>query len=130
MGSQFLIDTNAVIEFLGGTLPSPGSEWIEEIVDKQENYLSVINQIELLGYDAPKDEMKILSDFIDTFEILPLTEDVVATTIGLRKNTKIKLPDAIIAATCLVFELTLVTRNISDFEKIEGLNLVNPHDVQ
>ncbi|MBK8704770.1 MAG: PIN domain-containing protein [Saprospiraceae bacterium] len=50
------------------------------------------------------------------FHVLSLTDDVVQK---LRKQYKIKLPDAIIAATALVYDLTLVTRNISDFQKSE-----------
>jgi predicted nucleic acid-binding protein len=39
---------------------------------------------------------------------------------------KTKLPDAIIAATALVNDLTIITRNIKDFDKIEGLEVLNP----
>ena len=38
----------------------------------------------------------------------------------------IKLPDAIIAATALVYDLTLISRNVSDFKNIEGLKVLNP----
>ena len=49
-------------------------------------------------------------------------------TADIRKKHRIKLPDAIIAATALVYELTLVSRNVSDFRNIEGLELINPWD--
>jgi toxin FitB len=39
------------------------------------------------------------------------------------------LGDAIIAGTALVYELTLVTRNIDDFRWIAELNLLNPFDL-
>jgi predicted nucleic acid-binding protein len=39
---------------------------------------------------------------------------------------KIKLLDALIAATAIVYQLTLVTRNVGDFNKINGLNLLDP----
>ncbi|MGM0565954.1 MAG: hypothetical protein ACQESX_04250 [Bacteroidota bacterium] len=39
-----------------------------------------------------------------------------------------KLPDAI-AATALVNKLTIITRNIKDFEKVERLDVLNPYDV-
>jgi len=39
---------------------------------------------------------------------------------------KIKLPDAVIAATALVHGLELISRNESDFKKIPGLAVVNP----
>ncbi|MEK7257684.1 MAG: PIN domain-containing protein [Bacteroidota bacterium] len=43
-----------------------------------------------------------------------------------RQFKSIKLPDAIIAATALTHQLTLLTRNVSDFSKIPGLTVVNP----
>ncbi|MFY8003432.1 MAG: PIN domain-containing protein [Chitinophagaceae bacterium] len=48
------------------------------------------------------------------------------TTAELRKNFKIKLPDAIIAATAIVNELTLITRNTNDFKHINILRTINP----
>jgi predicted nucleic acid-binding protein len=39
---------------------------------------------------------------------------------------KKKLPDAIIAATALVYDLTLLSRNSSDFSGINGLKIINP----
>jgi len=55
--------------------------------------------------------------------------DSVERTIKLCKQIKIKLPDAIIAATALCESFTLVTRNISDFIKIPDLILLNPWDI-
>jgi predicted nucleic acid-binding protein len=42
------------------------------------------------------------------------------------KTYSIKLADAVIAATALVFDLTLVTRNTEDFTRIDKLKLINP----
>ncbi|MBL7803801.1 MAG: hypothetical protein JNL02_08720 [Saprospiraceae bacterium] len=47
----------------------------------------------------------------------------------LRRSFKIKLPDAIIAATALVHELDLVTRNREDFSKISNLTVLNPYEI-
>lgn len=44
--------------------------------------------------------------------ILELTNNVADICIDLRKKYKIKLPDAIIAATALSMDLILITRNI------------------
>jgi len=52
--------------------------------------------------------------------------NVVKRTIELCKQDKIKLPDAIIAATALTEGFTLVTHNISDFKKIPNLELLDP----
>ncbi len=47
-------------------------------------------------------------------------------TVEIRKLYKIKLPDAIIAATAMTNNLILLSRNVSDFNQIDGLNLINP----
>ncbi len=60
MGTKYLIDTNAVIEFLGGKLPRAKSSWLENLIDQNLHHLSVINQIELLGYNGSSSEMQIL----------------------------------------------------------------------
>ncbi|MBS1751893.1 MAG: hypothetical protein JST63_18485 [Bacteroidetes bacterium] len=44
----------------------------------------------------------------------------------MRKTYNIKLPDAIIAATALSYELILITRNTIDFKNINNLKLINP----
>jgi len=43
---------------------------------------------------------------------------------------RIKIPDAIIAATALHQELVLVTRNTDDFKEVEGLTYINPFAVK
>jgi predicted nucleic acid-binding protein len=58
---------------------------------------------------------------------LDLTSNVVDVSIDIRKKNKTKLPDAIIAATALVYDLVLISRNVSDFKNIEGLQLVDPY---
>jgi predicted nucleic acid-binding protein len=49
-------------------------------------------------------------------------------TLRLRQQSRIRLPDALIAATALYFGLPLVTRNTQDFRAIEGLIILNPFD--
>lgn len=58
--------------------------------------------------------------------VLDLTEDVANQSIEIRENLKTKVPDAIIAATAVVYDLTLITRNVGDFKNIPSLKLVNP----
>jgi predicted nucleic acid-binding protein len=57
---------------------------------------------------------------------LPMTDLVVEKTISLKRTLKIKLPDAVIAATAIVNNLTLISRNDEDFRKISGLKYLNP----
>ena len=123
-----MIDTNAVIQLLGGNLPSSGSQWLQNIINQNDHCLSVINQIELLGFNGSPAEMAILNSFIQISAILPLNDTIAQETIRLRKAYRIKLPDAIIAATALVHNCILVTNNISDFQTISGLVCDNAHN--
>jgi predicted nucleic acid-binding protein len=128
MGTKYLIDSNAAIEFLGGKLPPTASNWLQKMMEQELHHLSVINQIELLGFDASNEEMQILEDFVNSSIVLPLSDGVVQKTIELRKQFKIKLPDAIIAATALAYHLILITRNTADFKNISGLTCINAHE--
>lgn len=61
--------------------------------------------------------------------VLELNESVVNQTIALRRQVKIKLPDAIIASTALANGFTLISRNTSDFKNIGGLVVIDPQSV-
>lgn len=126
--SQYLIDTNAVVDYLGGKLPSIGITFMNDVIDAEPN-ISVITKIEVLGFNAPPQHYKILSNFIDDVTTLELTTNVVEACIQIRQKNKIRLPDAIIAATALIYDLVLISRNISDFKNIDGLVVVDPHNL-
>lgn len=59
--------------------------------------------------------------------ILELSPEIVNQTILVRQQHKIKLPDAIIAATAIIYDFILITRNVSDFKGIKGLVIVDPN---
>ena len=89
--------------------------------------MSVISRIELLGFSFPEsdDEVKA-KKFIEDSSVLPLTDAVADQAIAIRKLHKIKLGDTLIAATALVNDLVLITRNEADFKNIAGLMVINP----
>lgn len=62
--------------------------------------------------------------------IFELENEIKLKTAEIRKGSKIKLPDAIIAATALIQNLTLLTRNISDFKNIVGLQVIDPFKIE
>jgi toxin FitB len=68
-----------------------------------------------------------METFIGCAAILELTDEVINKTIEIRKSKKINLPDAIIAATSIVNNLILITRNTADFKNIIGLQVIDPH---
>ena len=125
--AEYLLDSNVIIGYLAGKIPASGMEIVSVIVD-QIPHISVISQIEVLRYNEKPENEVILNGFISSSVIHALSPVVVKRTIELCKNSKIKLPDAIIAATALTENFILVTRNIDDFKHISGLELLNPWD--
>ena len=123
---KYLIDTNSIIDYLSNKLPRSGMDFLNVVVDDIPN-VSVINKIELLGFNTPDEHYQTLSNFINDSTVLDLTNNVVETCINIRKKHKTKLPDAIIAATALVYDLTIISRNTSDFKNIDGLTVIDPH---
>jgi len=103
-------------------------ELINTIVDGTP-YISVISKIEVLRFNAPENVYQILEDFIGDCFLIGLDESIVDQTIAICKSHRIKLPDAIIAATAIVNNLTLLTRNVGDFKNIADLDLLNPWEV-
>lgn len=123
---QYLIDTNAVIDYLGSKMPNKGMEFMNGVIDEIPN-ISVITKIEVLGFNAPAAHYQVLIDFMEDATVLDLTDSVVDTCIDIRKKYKTKLPDAIIAATALVYDLVLISRNTADFKFIQGLKVIDPY---
>ena len=126
MGKNYLIDTNIGIYLMNGSLNSNALHFIEPIINATY-YLSVITKIELLGFAfADATNLADTTDFVNDSIVISLTEDIVEQTIELRQHYKIKLPDAIIAATAIVHDFTLISRNDKDFSNIKELSYFNP----
>jgi len=124
MGKRYLIDTNIVIDYLENKLPEPSLS----LIDRLSIQISVITRIELLVWPkATESKLAILNSFINASEVLLLNESIILKTIEIRKNHYTKLPDAIIAATAIVNDLSILTRNLTDFEKIDGLVAIDPY---
>ncbi|WP_373549473.1 type II toxin-antitoxin system VapC family toxin [Haliscomenobacter sp.] len=127
MGLKYVLDTNTCLYFLNQTLTEEGFILVGSAMDRGEAALSVITQMELLGFAFRSvEEERITEQLVTDLHTLPLSDLIVRQTIAIRKSRKIKLPDAIIAATAFVHDCALVTRNVSDFSSIEGLKIINP----
>jgi len=130
MGKTYLLDSNIIIYLLNGTLSAEDSPSVSKAMNSPAN-LSVITKIEILGWPALTGSRKEkMTTFIEDSNLHGLSEEVVEKSIELRRKTKIKLPDAIIAATALVYGHIILTRNTSDFAKINSLQVINPFEEQ
>ena len=129
MESGYLLDSNVIIGYLAGKIPESGMDSISAIVN-QTPRISVISQIEVLRFNDTPENEAVLTGFVNVSNIYPLNPAIVRRTIELCKQSKIKLPDAIIAATALTENLILVTRNTNDFKNIVALELLNPWAIE
>lgn len=123
---QYLIDINVVPDYFTASFSAAGMQFMDTAIDAIPN-LSVITQIELLCWKTDAATEQKVKDFISDSIVLDITPDVITQCVNMRKGKKIKTPDAIIAATALAHDYTIITNNEKDFSNINGLKIVNPH---
>ena len=122
MVERYLIDTNTLIDAQSGRLPQNGLSFVGGIVNS-DFVVSFVSYIEFLGYSGVTDAM---NEFIGFANVIEIDKTIINKTIEIRQSKRIKLPDAIIAATALVLNFTVVSRNTTDFENIAGLKVIDP----
>ena len=123
---KYLYDTNIFIYYLADDI-TVNSWFTEEFLNLPEILISPIIPIELLSFTGlSKEEEQSIEDLLSQFNTVPLLREIENQTIQIKRQYKIKLPDAIIAATAINQDAFLVTRNVGDFKGITGLKIENP----
>jgi predicted nucleic acid-binding protein len=125
---RYLIDTNVVSDYFSASLPATGLQFMDSVIDAIPN-LSVITQIELLCWKTEAHKEKGIKDFIADSVILDITPDVISHCVKIRRDKKVKTPDAIIAATAIANDCMLISNNDKDFKGIKGLRYINPYGI-
>lgn len=129
MGIKYLWDTNTAIYYLQQQFPPQAEKFMDDLVKEEQPVISAITEIELLCWKtATEKDLEVLHNFIKDALVIELEQPIKLKTADIRKTHRIKLPDAIIAATALVYDLTLLSRNTADFTNIDGLKIINPWD--
>lgn len=91
--------------------------------------VSAITTIEVLGYHKLNElQQQYFSALFQQIHILPISQKVIHEAIILRQQKSMTLGDAIIAGTAIAYHLKLITNNISDFEWIQNIDLLNPFE--
>lgn len=117
-----LVDSNIIIY---AALPEHGN--LREFIAEREPAVSVVSYIEVLGYHRlTENERRLFEKFFAAAAVLDLSGTIPEQAVQLRQTRNMTLGDSLIAATALVHELTLVTRNVKDFEWIPNLSLLDP----
>ena len=125
---RYLIDSNVIVNYTSEKFPENAMTILANVIDEIPN-ISVITKIETLSWRSNiiQEEISIKS-FVNTSNIIALSDIIVEKCIEIRRNCKIKTPDAIIAATAIVNDFTLLTSD-SDFNRIPNLKVINPFDL-
>ena len=126
MAKGYLIDTNVFTKYTQEELSEKGNELVDGILNSFSCQISVITRIELLSWNTDQEMIDLIEEFIAMSKEFGLTEEIITKTAEMRRNNKIKLPDAVIATTAIVNDLILISDNDKDFGKIPHLRYVNP----
>jgi hypothetical protein len=117
MKIDLLADTNFLIYL------HEGKSFIEPFLDYYFA-ISFVSEIEILSFKNNKTEDIIyLKSLIKDCYSIGIEDEIKNETIDLKRKFNIKLPDAIIAATSIVYNIPLVTSD-QDFKKIKKLDLI------
>ncbi|MCP1385016.1 type II toxin-antitoxin system VapC family toxin [Runella salmonicolor] len=120
MGTGYIIDTSGYSRYLDDMLSVENSDFMDSVLEDAPAMCFVV-KIELRSFQGDKNKENTIADLVNNCLIMELSDEIIEKTIELRRKAKIKLPDAIIAATAIVHNLTLLSTNDSDFVKVPKL---------
>ena len=120
---KYLLDTNIIIYYLENNQLVYDFVWRY----KKVSALSIIVYYEVLNYSFTQEQEKLVRAFLENFEIIGLSSEVIDKSLENRKEKKIKMADNFILATAQVHGLKLVTNNSKDFDHF--IDIVNPFNI-
>jgi tRNA(fMet)-specific endonuclease VapC len=126
-----LIDTDLLIDLERGV----GAPAVEQLLGEEERAISVITVSELLHGVARATGARrarrsaFVEHLLGELQALPITESVARVHAGIwaalaQRGAVIGAHDLWIAATALTYGLGVATRNVADFERVDGLRVI------
>lgn len=122
---MILLDTNILIYM---ALDNRDFDSLREKISTRDEYCtSVICKLEALGYpDIQEQEEVTIEGILSSLSQEPITDEIIDRAIRYRKQKKMTVGDAIVAATAVEKGCELWTNNTEDFRHIDALTLYNP----
>jgi predicted nucleic acid-binding protein len=124
---RWLLDTNVVIDAFAGRADAVKAIMSGRKADLEWIGYSAVTRLEVLGFPGltPADELG-LRNLLGQFSEAPIDVAVIERAIEIRKSVRVKMPDALVAATALIYDAALLTRNTADFKNIQGISVLDP----
>jgi hypothetical protein len=109
-----VFDTNILIDYLAGHLPAR-----QELDRYASARIAIVTWIEVMVGVKDKNEEAITREFLNSFETIPLDQHVAESAVQLRRQYRLRLPDAVIWASAKSRDSLLITRNTRDYPQSE-----------
>lgn len=117
-----LLDTNILIYSA-----KPEYQYLQALYREIGVSVSEMTRLEVLGFGGLTEEQGVFFTAVfDIVRVIPISKEIIDKAIALRRAKKMKVGDAIIAATAAVNNLELMTRNEDDFKHIAEITMTNP----
>jgi predicted nucleic acid-binding protein len=126
-----IVDTDILID--AGRNVTAAVRCLDQIEQRYALAVSVVTQMELLVGCGNKSELRSLERFLGRFQIITINEQISDNSISLLKRYRLShgllIADSLIAATAIVLDAPLITKNERDFRFVEGLHLLSYSDL-
>jgi len=120
---KYLLDSNTLIY-----ASQPEARYVQcrDWIERESVAISAISRAEVLGFHRlTETDAEFFATVLRFMPQLPITDAVLDRTVKTRQQLRIKTPDAIVAATALVYGLALVTAD-AGFARVAGMSIINP----
>lgn len=122
---SLVFDSSTLILFLNDVLPTETVELLNAHLQTGQVIISAVVRAEVLAWHAHSAaSLEAARALLDVCQLVPVNAAVADEAARIRRETGLKLPDALIAATALLQPAALVTANGKDFRRVPGLVLI------